>query len=156
MEITSRNDFAAAPDAVATMLTTKEFLEKVCEASGATSYEVTADGDHTVTRRELPTPPQAQKFAGATLTIVEDVTWSAAKADGSRDGRLDLQVPGMPVTMHGSATLKPGGKGTVVTYSGDLKVNIPFIGKKVEQQAAPAIVEALSIQQRIGDDWLKG
>lgn len=154
MEITSRNEFAASPADVSTMLTTKEFLEEVCRTSGATSYEVTAEGHRTVTRRELPTPPQAQKFAGATLTIVEDVTWDAPRADGSRSGRMELQVPGMPVTMHGTAHLAPGGKGTVVTYAGDLKVNIPFIGKKVEQQAAPAIQEALSIQQRVGNDWL--
>lgn len=154
MEISSRNEFAATPDAVATMLTSKDFLEAVCAASGAVSHDVTVDGTHTVARRVLDAPEQAQRFTGAQITIIEDVHWSAPAADGSRTGTLELEVPKLPVQMGGTASLKPGGKGTIVEYHGDLKINIPFLGKKLEAQAAPVVAEALGIQQRIGDDWL--
>lgn len=154
MEIKSRNEFAAAPATVAAMLTDRAYLEEVARQSGATSQEVTVEGSRTMTRYALAAPPQAQKFTGATITILQDVTWSAPAADGARTGRLDLSVPGMPVDMDGQASLRPGGKGTIVEYTGTLKVNIPFVGKKLEQQASPFIVEALGIQQRVGDEWL--
>lgn len=154
MEISSRNEFAAAPDEVIAMLTSQDYLERVARATDARSYEVTCSGMHTVTSRTFDTPSAAAKFAGPTLTIVEDVTWGEARPDGSRHGRLTLHAPGLPVKMEGTASVAPGGKGTVVDYAGNLAINIPFLGKKLEQQASPALTEALSAQQRVGDEWL--
>jgi len=56
--------------------------------------------------------------------------------------------------MLGTARLTAGGSGTRVDYSGDLSVNIPFIGKKLEQSAAPAVLDGIGLQQRVGTDWL--
>ncbi len=155
MQLTAQQDFAAAPTDVAAMLTDRAFLEKVCEASEALKHSVTVDGAHTTVSRTLKAPSAAAKFTGETITIVEDVRWSAAAHDGSRTGALLLTVPGLPVEMKGAITLAPGGKGTRVDYAGDLNVNIPFVGKKLEQSAAPAVLEGITLQQRVGDDWLR-
>jgi hypothetical protein len=154
MQLTAQQDFAAGPDEVAAMLTDAKFLEMVCVASEAIKHSVSVDGTHTTVSRTLKAPSAASKFTGETITIVEDLRWSAAAQDGSRTASLNLTVPGLPVEMVGTVRLAHGGRGTRVDYSGDLKVNIPFVGKKLEQSAAPAVLDGITLQQRVGDDWL--
>lgn len=154
MQLTAQQDFAAQPSQVAAMLTDREFLEKVCLASDAEKHSVTVDGDHTTVSRTLPAPSSITKFTGSTITIVEDLAWSQAAPDGSRTAIFKLTVPGLPVEMLGTARLAAGGKGTRVDYSGALSVNIPFVGKKLEQSAAPAVLDGIDLEQRVGNDWL--
>lgn len=154
MQLTAQQDFAAGPAEVAAMLTDRAFLEKVCVASEAIKHSVAVDGAHTTVSRTLKAPSAAAKFTGETITIVEDLRWSAAAHDGSRTATLNLNVPGLPVEMTGTVKLAAGGRGTRVDYAGDLVVNIPFVGKKLEQSAAPAVLDGITLQQRIGDDWL--
>jgi hypothetical protein len=154
MQLTAQQDFAADPSQVAAMLTDATFLEEVCLASEAEKHSVTADGAHTTVSRTLPAPSSITKFTGSTITIVEDLVWSDPASDGSRTAKFTLTVPGLPVEMLGTARLSAGGKGTRVDYAGDLSVNIPFIGKKLEQSAAPAVLDGIGLQQRVGNDWL--
>lgn len=154
MQLTAQQDFAAPPSQVAAMFTDRAFLEKVCVASHAEAHSVSVDGDHTTVSRTLEAPSAAAKFTGRTITIVEDLVWSPAASDGSRTGALTLTVPGLPVEMNGTVRLAAGGKGTRVDYAGDLSVNIPFVGKKLEQSAAPAILDGIGLQQEVGDTWL--
>ncbi len=156
MQLTAQQDFAAQPSQVAAMLIDRVFLERVCVASEAEKHSVTVDGAHTTVSRTLPAPSSVTKFTGSTVTILEDLVWSEAAADGSRTARFSLKVQGLPVEMLGTARLAPGGRGTRVDYSGDLTVNIPFVGKKLEQSAAPAVLDGIGLQQRVGDDWLAG
>jgi hypothetical protein len=154
MQLTAQQDFAASPSQVVAMLTDSAFLEKVCVASEAQKYAVTVDGMHTTVSRTLPSPSAVAKFTGSTITIVEDLVWSYEAADGSRKATFTLAVPGLPVEMNGTARMYAGGRGTKVDYSGDLTVNLPFVGKKLEQSAAPAVLDGIGLQQRVGDDWL--
>lgn len=154
MDISSTADFAADPQTVMEMLTTKEFLEEVSRAAGASDIEVTVDGDTTINQRALPAPDQIAKFTGPKITVVEQIVWGPAAGDGSRDGAVTLTVPGQPVKMTGTAALAPGGRGSTIDISGDLKVNIPLLGKTIEKSTAPAILEAVEIQQEVGDKWL--
>ena len=154
MQLTAQQDFAADPSQVAAMLTDATFLEKVCLASEAEKHSVAVNGAHTTVSRTLPAPSSITKFTGSTITIVEDLVWSDPASDGSRTAKFTLTVPGLPVEMLGTALLSAGGKGTRVGYSGDLSVNIPFIGKKLEQSAAPAVLDGIGLQQRVGNDWL--
>lgn len=154
MQLTAQQDFAAGPDEVAAMLTDRAFLEKVCVASEAIKHSVAVEGTHTTVSRTLKAPSAASKFTGETITIVEDLRWSTAAQDGSRTASLNLTVPGLPVEMTGTVRLAAGGRGTRVDYAGDLRVNIPFVGKKLEQSAAPAVLDGITLQQSVGDDWL--
>ncbi|MDO5286076.1 MAG: DUF2505 domain-containing protein [Actinomycetia bacterium] len=154
MHLTSQLDFAAPPAAVAAMLTDQEFLEQVCVASHATEHSVQVSGTSTTTSRTLPAPSAAAKLTGPTITIVEETSWGEPAADGGRRGDLRLHVPGLPVEMTGTAILRPGGKGTTVVYEADLSVSIPFVGKKLEQSAAPSVMDGIGLQQRVGDQWL--
>lgn len=154
MDISSRAEFAADPPQVFSMLTDEAYLRQVCEASGSLESEVTAAGDTTRTSRTLPAPDNAKKFTGATLTVVEEIVWGAAGADGARTGHLKLTVPGQPVAMNGTVQLSPGGPGATLELTGVLKVNIPLVGKKLEQSAAPAVLAGFRTQQEVGNSWL--
>ena len=154
MQITSRVEFAAGVEEVFAMMTDRAYLEEVCQASHALSYEAGVTGTTTRTMRKLPAPDMAQKFVGQTVTVNEETAWGPADASGARTGRTSMTIPGQPVSMKGSVVLAAGGLGTVAELSGDLKVAIPILGKKLEQSIAPTIVAGFRVQQKIGDSWL--
>jgi hypothetical protein len=154
MDISSRLEFAAEPAEVYTMLTDKAYLEEVCVASRSLEYEASVDGDRTHTSRKLAAPESSARFTGPTLTVNDDTTWGPAQPDGSRTADVRLTVSGQPVTLKAVMRLTPGGKGSQIVLSGELKVAIPLVGKRIEQSAAPAVMAGFRTQQQVGDDWL--
>ncbi len=154
MDISTGLDFAATPADVYAMMTDQRYQEEVCVASQSIRYEAAVSGATTHTTRTLPSPSSAARFTGPELSVVEDIVWGDAAADGSRTGALDMTVQGQPVTLKGQMRLAPGGRGTTVLLTGELKVAIPLLGRKLEQSAAPAVLAGFNTQQSVGDRWL--
>jgi len=154
MDISTRLDFAAAPDQVYAMMTDQAYLEQVCVASESITYDASVSGSSTHSSRTLHAPESAARFTGSQLTVIEDLTWGAPSADGSRTADITMTVLGQPVTLRGQLQMSPGGRGTVVALDGELKVAVPLLGKKLEQSAAPAVLAGFRTQQRVGDQWL--
>jgi hypothetical protein len=154
MDITTSLDFAADPAAVFTMLTDQQYLEEVCVASESISHAVSVSGSSTHTSRTLRAPDSVTRFTGDQLTVIEDVSWGDASADGARTGELTMTILGQPVKLTGVLQLAPGGRGTVVDLKGELRVAIPLLGRKLEQAAAPAVLAGFETQQQVGDAWL--
>jgi hypothetical protein len=136
------------------MLTDKAFQEEVCQRSHARSHDVSVDGNTVKTSRQLPAPDAARPFTGETLNVVEDVAWADADGDGGRSAVVTLKVPGQPVSFNGRYQLAAAGAGSVLTLKGELKVNVPLLGKKLEEAAAPALLAGFSTQEKVGADWL--
>jgi hypothetical protein len=130
------------------------YLEEVCVASESVSYDVSVNGSSTRSSRTLHSPESAARFTGPHLTVVEEVQWSEARADGARTGTLTMTVVGQPVRLTGTLQLGPGGRGTTVDLTGELKVAIPLLGRKLEESSAPAVLAGFRTQQRVGDRWL--
>lgn len=155
MDISTRAEFAAPVETVFAMMTEQAFLDEVCLASHAIDFEATVNGTTTRTARRLPSPEAAARFTGPELTVVEEIDWSgAAGADGTRIGRLELTIPGQPVSMRGQMKLTAAGPGTVAEMTGVLKVAVPLLGRKLEQASAPAVLAGFKVQQKVGNDWL--
>ncbi|HEY5822185.1 MAG TPA: DUF2505 domain-containing protein [Propionibacteriaceae bacterium] len=154
MDISTGLDFAAAPADVYAMMTSQQYQEEVCVASHSLRYAATVSGSSTHTTRTLPSPASAARFTGPELNVVEDIVWGDAAADGSRTGVMTMTVEGQPVTLKGQMRLVPGGRGTTVTLTGELKVAIPLLGKKLEQSSAPAVLAGFNTQQEVGNRWL--
>lgn len=154
MDISTRLEFAAPPHDVYAMLTDRTYLEEVCVASHSVAYEASVDGHVTRTKRTLQAPESAARFTGPTLDVHDETTWGAAQADGSRTAQVRLTVAGQPVTMNAQLALAPAEAGSVVTLAGELKAAVPFIGKKIEQGAAPAVLAGFETQQQVGERWL--
>lgn len=154
MDIQSRVEFSAGVEEVFAMMTDRAYLEEVCEATHARSFQVEVTGTTTVTTRKLPAPDAAARFTGPEITVREETAWGPADAAGNRSGRVTMSIPGQPVTMKGNVQLAADGPGTVAELTGDLKVAIPILGKKMEQSAAPAILAGFRTQQKVGNAWL--
>ena len=82
--------------------------------------------------------------------------WGDAAADGSRDGSFSMTVPGTPVTVSGTASLRPSPSGSTVTYDGDLTAKVPLLGGRIERESAPSILQAWDEQASAGRAWLAG
>jgi Protein of unknown function (DUF2505) len=154
MDISSHLDFAAAPAAVYAMMTDQAYLEEVCVASESISYHVSVDGSITKTSRTLPAPDSAARFTGPQLTVNEEVVWGDPASNGSRSGAVTMTVLGQPVKFRGRLEVSSGGRGSLVDVSGELKVAIPLLGRKLEEAAAPAVMKGYRTQQEVGDKWL--
>ncbi len=155
MDISIRHHFAADPATVHAMMVDPEWLGEVALRSGATSHGVEVDGTGTVLHLDLPAPSLAAKFVGPTLSMDQHLHWSDAAADGSRTGTMRVVVQGAPADIAGEASLRPTGDGTTsVGFEGHITINVPFLGRKLEQQAEPYVLEALNQQQIVGNEWL--
>ena len=156
MDISTGLDFAATPEEVYAMMIDQAYLEEVCVASQSVSYDVSVNGSSTRTSRTLPSPESAARFTGPTLTVVEEVQWAEPAGDGSRTGTLTMTVTGQPVRLNGQLRVAPGGRGTTADLTGELKVNIPLLGRKLEESSAPAVLAGFRTQQEVGNRWLAG
>ena len=87
MDISTGLDFAATPEEVYAMMIDQAYLEEVCVASQAISYDVSVDGSSTRTSRTLPSPESAARFTGPQLTVVEEVQWAEPAATGPAPAR---------------------------------------------------------------------
>lgn len=156
MQIDATNDFAAPPARVYAMMTDPEFLEMVCRATDPIEYEVWVRGRETGTRRVLPAPSTVTAITGPTITVRDQIDWAEETGPGTRSGATTVTVEGLPVQLKGSVAMIPTEHGTRLTYAGLLTVHIPLFGPKLARQAAPALVEALAVQERVGAAYLAG
>ena len=67
-----------------------------------------------------------------------------------------MTITGQPVRLTGQLRIAPGGRGSSVKLTGELKVNIPLFGRKLEESSAPAVLAGFRTQQQVGDRWLDG
>ncbi|MDQ3424563.1 MAG: DUF2505 domain-containing protein [Actinomycetota bacterium] len=164
MQLRSELTYDAPPDEVFAMLCDQDFRETVCAATQATSYDVTVDvvGDgvrvrvHRVMPLPSDVPDMARKLVGDSIEIVHTEEWGPAQADGSRTARLRVEVPGKPVTMPGTIVLAARGTGSHESLEGDVKVSVPFVGGKLEQEIARGILAAIEVEGSVGRAWLAG
>ena len=153
MQIHASNDFAAEPEQVYAMLTDRVFLRANALASQPLEHAVSVEGSVTKTRRVMPTPSVAARLAGPRMAIVDEITWAPAQGD-VRTGAALIEVEGLPAKLVGTVQLSPGGRGTLLTYDGDFSVNVPLLGPSLTRQAAPLLLEAIELQQKVGDQYL--
>ncbi|MDQ1733435.1 MAG: hypothetical protein QOK10_3594 [Pseudonocardiales bacterium] len=140
----------------------KSVREQACEESGALSWEVsiTRDGDGARIQVDRVMPPAVpeyvKKFLGETINVRQVENWTGPDGSGTRTATVKVTIQGQPASMVGEAVLKPQGAGSVETVEGDVRVNVPFLGKKIEPEIVKVIAAALRIEQRVGAEWVKG
>lgn len=159
MDLRTELSYAAGIDEVFAMLRDEGFRSEVCEATLATSHEVAvteaAEGTMVRVTRRMPAPDIARRFVGNTLEIVHVEQWGgAAPADGARRAKLTVELPGKPASMVGTVDLAPADGATIQTVSGVVKVKIPLVGGKLEQEVARAILAAVREEGKVGRRWL--
>lgn len=148
--------YDASPEEVFAMLGATEFREEVCAAQHASECAATVTGDAGTRsvrveqkRPSAGIPTFAQKFVGDTIHIVQEEDWASPS-----HAALAVSIPGKPGQLKGTITLRPDGEGTVETVSGDLSVNLPLVGGKIEVLIAELLEHALHAERRVGAAWL--
>jgi hypothetical protein len=161
MELQETQDFDADPERVFAMFCDQAWREEVCRATHAIDYSVTVEksGDTVVVRttRVLPAqvPEPAKSLVGDTLEIVQTESWTAEPdGDSKRRAEVDLRISKQPASMTGTITLQPNGPGTRRTVTGDIRVRIPLLGRRIEPEIAKAISAALTKEQECARPYL--
>jgi hypothetical protein len=140
-------------ESVYALITDQEFRTESCANQGSTDYTVTVEphGDGatvTVVRtQEADLPDFVKKLTGRTVKVKQTEVWSGPAGDGSRTADVKVSIIGQPAEMVGKATLSAAGDGSEFELNGDVKVSIPFIGKKIEPEIAKAIT--LSLREEV-------
>lgn len=157
---TSINEKLTYPGAtvaqVVAMLGDPAFREQVADYQQAvrSSATNTGIGAGTTARVEIVhgtehVPSFARKFVGDEIAIVQEEKWTS-------DSHADVLVtiPGKPGDMLGSFDLAQVGDDVVETVSLTVKVNIPFVGGKVEDLIAGLLSKAFRAENKVGRTWL--
>ncbi len=150
--------YDAALADVSAMLDDPAYRDRVMHAQGGVSgtFEITTDGEITtaVVDQVQPAaglPSFATKFVGSEINIVQREEWSSAEyAD------LHVTIPGKPGKMVGSISLVEDGGTTTETVAGEITVNIPLVGGKLEKLIADMLRKALRAEEQVARDYLAG
>jgi hypothetical protein len=136
--------------------------EEACRRSGALSYQVQVrqapDGGARVeVERVLPAavPDFIRKLVGDRITVRQVEDWSAADGRGAHRAEIRLSVLGQPASMVGTAELTPDGTGSQELTTGDVKVAIPILGRRIEPEIVKVIEAGLRIEQLVTEEWAR-
>lgn len=148
--------YAAPPAQVLAMLTDPAFREKVCQAQRALAHHVDITGSGpgalvviTRTQAMKGAPKIAIKVTGETVEIVQREDWKTA--DGAD---FSMEIPGKPGTLRGRIALRATATGTEEVFSGDVRINVPLIGGKLEGMISDLLGNALRREGKVGAAWL--
>jgi protein involved in polysaccharide export with SLBB domain len=150
MKLKETYAYPAGPTAVFALIQDPAFRKQSIEATGGTDVgiDVEPSGDEvtiTIVRSQKATkiPDFIKSFIGETVRVKQVEKWGAPDADGNREAALTMHVQGQPAGMEGHATLMQDGKGASFVVQGDVRVKVPFVGKKIEPFIAKVIESSL-------------
>jgi hypothetical protein len=106
---------------------------------------------HGVPATELPSAVRA--FLKGDLVIERTEEWDR-NGDGGWLGRVQAGIPGVPGHIRGAMRLSDNGDGSTMEMRGEVAVNIPFVGGKVEEVVSGQIVKLLTREFEHTQQWL--
>ncbi|HET6627771.1 MAG TPA: DUF2505 domain-containing protein [Nocardioidaceae bacterium] len=158
MRFRHEQKYDAAPAQVHAMLADRAFRESVCRAQHARTAAVDVERSTeqmTVlvdqTRPSEGLPGFARKIVGDEIRVVQRETWSDSSA-----AALEVTIPGKPGRLQGTIALSGDAGRTVQAIDGELTVQVPLLGAKLESLISELLGEALEAEQEVGRRWLAG
>lgn len=149
-------DGASVEDVYA-IITDQAFRTEACAEQGASDYSVTVEpnaggGDTVTVVRTMPTdmPDFIKKLTGDTVKVKQTEEWAGPDGGGHRNANVKVSIIGQPAEMKGTAVIINAGDNASFILDGDVKVSIPFIGKKIETEVAKAILGSLRSEVALG------
>jgi Protein of unknown function (DUF2505) len=152
------NSYAASPAEVRTMLTTPAFRDEVCTYQRALQHTVDISEDGSTTRVVITqsqamdgAPAAARKLVGSSVRIVQRESWTSGDS-----ADFAMEIPGKPGHLRGTITLVDKGDGSCdEVFAGEVKVNVPLVGGKLEGFVADILTQALRREGKVGVTWLE-
>lgn len=160
MKFTESYEYDAPLAKVWKMLSDPAFVIARDEALEIPNPNVETAADDTkvvsITSGDVPAsmiPPAAQRFlkGGTSFLIREE--WQRVN-DTTVRGQMHAEGKGIPAGMHAEVTLKQEGSKTKAVMNGELTVNIPFLGAKLERQAISFTPQLIAADQKAATAWL--
>lgn len=155
MHVERSMTYPGHPMEVARVLLSEELARARAEEAGgpAPEHEVKDLTASTVVAIDhLPSP--ADKFirGGATATIVQ--AFESEEDGQGMTGTVSVSTS-LPVTVALDIRLTPEGENTRASLAGDLKVNVPFFGSKVEKMVEQKIDEVLARDAKLVEGLIR-
>ncbi|OAX52933.1 hypothetical protein A5N15_00945 [Rothia kristinae] len=162
MSIHETTSINAPVDKVVQAYASEDFARHVSQQAGVQFESFSVDGDtagaFTVTTvRSVggdKIPGFAQRFIKNGVTLTQKDLFKAPGADGSRDVETSVSAGAVPVSANLTQKLTAEGEKTQVALEGEVKANIPLVGKKLAQAAEPYMSKALTLQSREAEHWI--
>jgi len=149
--------YDAPPAEVRAMLNDPLFWDEVAAATGALSSTATIGAEGATTRivvdqeqRVTRVPSFAKKFVGDSTRAITTQVWRGDEAS------YEVEAPGKPTSIKGTATLAENGAGSTLTYDLDVKASVPLVGGKLEKLVVELTTEGFQKEQAVGAAWLAG
>ena len=158
------NSYAASPAEVLAMLATPEFREEVCAYQRALEHSVDITSDDMTTTVVITqaqamdgAPAAARKLVGSSVRIVQREVWQGGAGDVSGPtADFAMEIPGKPGHLKGQVEIVDKGDGSCdEVFTGEVKVNVPLVGGKLEGFIADILTRALRREGRVGVTWLE-
>ncbi|WP_310964373.1 DUF2505 domain-containing protein [Nocardioides terrisoli] len=145
-------------DQVFAMVTDPAFWDEVADATGALSststVEESASGTVVVVvdqQQEVTgVPAFAKKFVGDSTRSIKRQAW-----DGHRS-TFEVETPGKPTHIIGTAALTVTDGGTLLTYDLEVKASVPLVGGRLEKLVVDLTTDGFDKEQAVGTAWLRG
>jgi hypothetical protein len=143
------------------MMSDESSLDRLMEFSFAQnpkhSVEQTSDGGlkiHIFREFEGEWPGFLEAIIGKTLKIDETRLWQRAIGN-VREGVTEISAPGLPVEVNAEMKIVENAGQCVVSIDGHVKVNLPFVGSKVEQMVLDQMTDAIDVEAKFYLEELK-
>jgi hypothetical protein len=88
------------------------------------------------------------------LKIDETRLWQRAIGN-VREGVTEISAPGLPVEVNAEMKIVENAGQCVVSIDGHVKVNLPFVGSKVEQMVLDQMTDAIDVEAKFYLEELK-
>ncbi len=134
------------------LITSEDFRSRACEALGDLEHDVKVSGAKVTIVRKVKSdlPDFVRKLTGDTVSVRQEEDWGPADSDGTRKADIKVKILGQPAQMLGTAVLANDNGNASFVVTGDVKVSMPFIGKKIEPEVAKAIRASLRGEVALG------
>lgn len=151
----------ATVESVYAIISDQSFREEAADADGALERDITvasnsAGGDTITIIRKMPAdmPDFIKKLTGETVKVKQTEEWSGPDSAGNRTAKVSVNIIGQPAEMIGTAVLAGSSPDASFVVDGEVKVKIPFLGKKIEPEIHRAIVSSLRHEVELGSQRL--
>ncbi|MCW2770900.1 MAG: hypothetical protein JWR27_2333 [Aeromicrobium sp.] len=143
-------------EAVYKLISDQAFRLESAENQGSRDIAISVEGSPDaatlviVRTQDSDMPDFVKKLTGNDVKVRQTEVWGEPDADGTRKADVKVSIIGQPAEMVGVASLSRTDDGTDFTLDGDVKVSIPFLGKKIEPEVAKAIRGSLREEVEYG------
>jgi len=135
-----------------------ERLREFTPVSVVESFDAGNDGIRVemtqVISREMM-PAVAQTVLQSDLVITRLAMIGPFAAGTVTEGSFSATIPAAPGSLEGRITLRDADSGSELRYAPEAKVNIPFVGGKLEDLILENLVNLFTLEEEFTNHWLR-